>query len=81
MTSTHALTKVTTLNDDDVLRVDLDPANSAVAETERRITGKAFLESIGPGNTDGTGSAGAGKQHVELTIAGVTYKLLHDGIV
>ena len=80
MTSTHALTKVTTLSEDDVLRLDLDPANSAVAETERGITGKNLLESVGPGNTGGTGSAGAGKQHVELTIAGVTYKLLHDGI-
>lgn len=78
MTSTHALTKVTTLNDNDVIRINLDPANAAVSETERGIIGKNLL---GPGNTGGTGSAGADKQHVELTIAGVTYKLLHDGTV
>lgn len=81
MTSTHALTKVTTLNDDDVIRIELDPANSQVAETERGVTAKNFLASAGPGNTGGTGSAGAGNQFVELTINGVTYKLLHDGIV
>ena len=33
------------------------------------------------GTTGGTGSAGAGNQYVELTIDGVTYKLLHDGTV
>ena len=81
MTSTHALTKVTTLNDDDVLRLTLDPANAAVAETERGITAKTLLDNVGPGTTGGTGSAGAGNQHVELTIDGVTYKLLHDGTV
>jgi len=37
MTSTHALTKVTKVNPDDVLRLDLDPANSQVAETERGV--------------------------------------------
>ncbi len=37
MTSTHALTKVTTLNDDDVIQIALDPANAAVAETDRGI--------------------------------------------
>ena len=43
MTSTHALTKVTSLSDDDVLRLDLDPANSAVAETERGIVAGDML--------------------------------------
>jgi hypothetical protein len=38
VTSTHALTKVTTLNDDDVVKIALDPANSAVAETDRGVT-------------------------------------------
>jgi hypothetical protein len=38
MTSTHALTKVTTLSEDDVFRLDLDPNNAAVAETERGVT-------------------------------------------
>jgi hypothetical protein len=33
------------------------------------------------GTTGGTGRAGAGKQYVEITIAGVTYKVLHDGTV
>jgi hypothetical protein len=31
--------------------------------------------------TGGTGSAGAGKQYVVITIGGVKYKLLHDGTV
>lgn len=29
----------------------------------------------------GTGSAGAGNQYVEMTINGITYKVLHDGVV
>lgn len=33
------------------------------------------------GTTGGTGSAGAGNQHVEVTIGGTTYKFLHDGTV
>lgn len=36
---------------------------------------------IGSGTTGGSGSAGAGNQHVELNINGTTYKLLHDGTV
>ena len=43
MTSTHALTKVTTLADNDVIRITPDPANSAVAESERGITGGELL--------------------------------------
>jgi len=35
----------------------------------------------GAGTTGGAGSAGAGNQYIELTIGGVTYKLLHDGTV
>jgi len=31
--------------------------------------------------TGGTGSAGAGKQYVVITIGGVKFKLLHDGTV
>lgn len=31
--------------------------------------------------TGGTGSAGAGKQYVVITIGGVKYKILHDGTV
>jgi len=31
--------------------------------------------------TGGTGSAGAGKQYVVITIGGVKYKLLHDGTI
>jgi hypothetical protein len=33
------------------------------------------------GLTGGTGSAGAGKQYVELVIGTAKYKLLHDGTV
>lgn len=32
-------------------------------------------------STGGTGSAGAGKQYVVITIGGVKYKLLHDGTI
>lgn len=33
------------------------------------------------GTTGGSGSAGSGKQYVELKINGTTYKVLHDGTV
>jgi hypothetical protein len=33
------------------------------------------------GVTGGTGSGGAGNQYVQLTVNGVTYKVLHDGTV
>jgi hypothetical protein len=33
------------------------------------------------GTTGGTGSAGSGKQYVELKIDGTTYKVLHDGAI
>ncbi len=33
------------------------------------------------GNIGGSGSAGVGKQYVELNIGGVIYKLLHDGTI
>ncbi len=36
---------------------------------------------VSGGGTGGSGSAGAGKQYVELTIGGNTYKVLHDGTV
>lgn len=36
---------------------------------------------ISQNTTGGSGSAGAGNQYVEVTINGVTYKLLHDGTV
>ena len=42
------------------------------------VDGKGIEVAPG-GTTGGSGSAGIGNQHVELTIAGVTYKLLHDG--
>jgi len=44
MTSTHALTKVTTLNENDVIRLALDPDNSQVAETERGIKASTVRE-------------------------------------
>lgn len=40
-----------------------------------------YSGNIGPGDTGGVGSAGAGNQYVTLTINGVTYKLLHDGVI
>lgn len=40
-----------------------------------------YLNGNSGGATGGTGSAGAGKQYVTLSINGVTYKLLHDGTV
>lgn len=39
------------------------------------------IAATGDGTTGGTGSAGAGNQYVELTVNGVTYKVLHDGTV
>lgn len=35
----------------------------------------------GDGTTGGSASAGAGNQYVEISIAGTTYKVLHDGTV
>jgi len=35
----------------------------------------------GDGTTGGAASAGAGSQYVEITVAGTTYKVLHDGTV
>jgi parallel beta-helix repeat protein len=40
-----------------------------------------FLTAISDGDTGGTGSAGAGKQYVELQVGTTTYKVLHDGTV
>lgn len=39
------------------------------------------LATTGNGVTGGAGSAGAGNQHVRITVNGVTYKVLHDGTV
>ena len=55
MVSTHALTKVTTLSDDDVFRVDLDPANAATTETER---GVSYGVLVGTARTDAEIAAG-----------------------
>ena len=33
------------------------------------------------GTTGGTDSAGTGKQYIEMTVNGITYKILHDGII
>lgn len=47
MKSTHALTKVTTLNDDDVIRIALDPENAAVAETDRGVNASVIKYKTG----------------------------------
>lgn len=55
---------------------------SQAAEWVWDHTASAWKESIfSDGGTGGTGSAGSGNQYVELSINGVTYKLLHDGTV
>lgn len=36
---------------------------------------------LSDGTTGGSGSAGADNQHIQVTLNGVTYKLLHDGTV
>jgi len=46
VTSTHALTKVTTLSRNDVLRLTLDPDNSQVAETDRGLTAATLFSGI-----------------------------------
>lgn len=35
----------------------------------------------GAGTTGGTASAGSGNQHIEISVGGTTYKVLHDGTV
>lgn len=39
------------------------------------------LAATSDGTTGGTASAGSGNQYIELTIDGVTYKVLHDGTI
>jgi hypothetical protein len=63
MTSTHALTKVTTLSEDDVLTIDLDPDNSAVAETVRGITAGDLT---GNGLTDWESDSGLTKADIDI---------------
>lgn len=55
MPTTHSLTKVTSLAEDDVVRIALDPNNAAVAETDRGITAGNFL---GRGATSSETAAG-----------------------
>tara|TARA_R110002012_G_scaffold168265_1_gene331695 strand:+ start:938 stop:1204 length:267 start_codon:yes stop_codon:yes gene_type:complete len=62
-------------------------ANSLV---EMRINAASVQDAITDGTvnmvtsagaTGGTGSAGAGKQYIAITVGGTTYKVLHDGTV
>ena len=47
--------------------------NDIIIETDKLVTST--------GDTGGTGSGGAGNQYVVITVDGVSYKVLHDGIV
>lgn len=60
--------------------------SSDIASGETIIYNGSYWENSVPqvsssGTTGGTGSAGSGSQYVELTIEGVTYKVLHDGVI
>ena len=44
-----------------------------IIETDKLVTSA--------GTVGGTGSGGAGNQYVVITVDGVSYKVLHDGIV
>jgi len=43
--------------------------------------GSDFDICVSGGDTGGSGSAGAGKQYVEISIGGTVFKILHDGTV
>jgi len=47
--STHSLTKVASLSNDDVFRVDLDPSNSAASETVRGVKYSTLASQVGDG--------------------------------
>jgi len=67
------------LNDGDD---DTTPSLSALKITSAGIvTMNSLYACRSDGDTGGTGSAGAGKQYVEMEINGTTYKVLHDGTV
>lgn len=56
---------------------------SILATTDKTFTfpNATGTLAVSAGGTGGTGSAGAGKQYIELNIGGTVYKLLHDGTV
>lgn len=58
-------------------------ANEALSVFVGVLTDNAIPRTILPiaGTTGGTGSAGSGNQYVEMTVNGITYKILHDGTV
>ena len=56
-------------------------SNTTDAMTFRASAATRFELNATTGATGGTGSAGAGKQYVELKIGGIRYKLLHDGAI
>lgn len=43
--------------------------------------GTDYNLALSSGTTGGASSAGAGNQYIEITVAGTTYKVLHDGTV
>lgn len=53
---------------------DVDAPNGTLSEAGVRVA-------TGAGTTGGSGSAGAGNQYIEISVAGTTYKVLHDGTV
>jgi hypothetical protein len=53
---------------------NVDAPNGTLSEGGVRVA-------TGDGTTGGSASAGAGNQYVEISIAGTTYKVLHDGTV
>ncbi len=54
------------------MRINAASIEDAVSEATANIVTSA-------GATGGTGSAGAGKQYIAITVGGTTYKVLHDG--
>lgn len=65
-------------NIDKDLRVALDDFATRTDDNVNWLLDNAVTDGA---TTGGTGSAGAGKQYVVVKIGGVTYKILHDGII
>ena len=62
------------------LRVSLEEFATRVDDNMDYVLPVA-KELNGTAVTGGTGSAGAGKQYVVITIGGVKYRILHDGTI
>jgi len=80
-------------NGTDTVRRTLSIGMSSTVDDQVDFTGLSTYEftgdlnesgvrvATGDGTTGGTGSAGAGNQYIEISVAGTTYKVLHDGTV